>query len=236
MGGQIALHYLLYTLRSTTIRNRPEFAGVLLSSPFIALHPSTAPHWFTVRAGKLASKLAPGRQMAQKMDAQYMSRDPAVCREWTDDPLCHDTGTLAGMDGMLQRAADLVSLSQGQYVRSLTNELPCPVWMAHGSGDRVTSCKASQRLYDVLSAPGGDRSMRVFDDAYHKLEREPDGLSEAFIMEMGSWCERRARGERGVVEREGRKSLHAGRSANGGSSPGQGLSPTVSATNGGTKL
>lgn len=163
MGGAIALHYCLYTLRASTIRNRPPFAGLLLSAPFVALANDSAPHWFTLKAGRMASKLLPSKQLAQKMDPSFMSRDPAVCKEWADDPLCHDTGTLAGMSGMMQRASDLMALSQGSYVRNLTNELPCPVWVAHGGADRVTSVKATQRLFDVLSVMGGDRMMRVFD-------------------------------------------------------------------------
>lgn len=221
MGGQIALHYVLYTLRSSTIRNRPQFAGLLLSAPFIALAHGSQPAWITVKAGKVAAKVMPGKQMAQKMEAKYMCRDKAVCDEWVADPLCHDTGTLGGMAGMLQRAADLESLSTGAYVRSLTNELPCPVWVGHGDGDRITSCKATQRLYDVLSAPGGDRWMRVWPGAYHKLERETEGVKEEYLREVGEWCSRRARGERGVVE-GGRKSLHVSRSHGGGEEVGRG--------------
>jgi hypothetical protein len=96
-------------------------------------------------------------------------------------------------------------------VRTLTNELPCPVWVGHGEADRITSCKATQRLYDVLSAPGGDRTMRAFPDAYHRLEAEPEGTGEMFAAEVGEWCARRARGERGAVSAEARKSMHTTR-------------------------
>lgn len=212
MGGAIALHYTLFTLRSTTIRNRPPFAGLILSAPFVALDSHSAPSWVTVKAGKLAAKAFPNQQKASPMNAKYMCRDPAVCDAWTADPLCHDTGTLGGLAGMLSRAADLVSLSQGAYVRSLTNELPCPVWVGHGEADRVTSCKATQRLYDVLSAPEGDRTMRAFPEAYHMLHKEPGGTGEDFVREVGEWCLRRVKGEKGALPPEARKSMHVQRS------------------------
>jgi acylglycerol lipase len=212
MGGAIALHYTLYTLRSATIRNRPPLAGVILSAPFVALDHHSAPAWITVKAGKLAAKAFPNQQRLSKLDAKYMCRDPKVCEEWTNDSLCHDTGTLAGMAGMLARASDLVSLSQGAYVRSLTNELPCPIWVGHGEGDRVTSCKATQRLYDVLSAPEGDRTMHAFPNAYHMLHKEPEGTGEEFTQEIGEWCLRRVRGEKGALPAETRKSMHLHRS------------------------
>ncbi|ETN36924.1 uncharacterized protein HMPREF1541_07911 [Cyphellophora europaea CBS 101466] len=212
MGGAIALHYTLYTLRSTTIRNRPQLAGLILSAPFVALDHRSAPSWVTVKAGKLAAKAFPNQQRVNKLEAKYMCRDPQVCSDWVADPLCHDTGTLGGLSGMLQRAADLVSLSQGAYVRSLTNELPCPIWVAHGEADRVTSCKATQRLYDVLSAPEGDRTMRAFPGAYHMLHKEPDGTGQDFTREVAEWCVRRCRGERGALPPEARKSMHVSRS------------------------
>ena len=212
MGGAIALHYTLFTLRSSTIRNRPPFAGLILSAPFVALDSHSAPSWVTVKAGKLAAKAFPNQQRVSRMEAKYMCRDAAVCAAWTADPLCHDTGTLGGLAGMLSRAADLVSLSQGAYVRSLTNELPCPVWVGHGEADRVTSCKATQRLYDVLSAPNGDRTMRAFPDAYHMLHKEPNGTGEDFVREVGEWCQRRVKGEKGALPPEARKSMHVHRS------------------------
>lgn len=70
--------------------------------------------------------------------------------------------------------------------------------------------------------------MKVRDRAYHKLDREPNGVGEEYAREVGEWCHRRCLGQRGAIDREGRKSLHVGRSQGAGNGNGNG--------NGGTKL
>ena len=193
MGGAEVMHYMLSN-DSRITSTRPQFSGVLLEAPFIALDPSAAPNFIVVAAGKLAAKLMPNRQMLQKLDARYMSRSEQVRNEWVDDPLCHDTGTLGGLDGMLQRAADLVSLSQGHYLPTITNKLPrnTSIWVGHGDGDKVVSLDATRRLYGVLECEGGEREIKVYPGAYHKLHAEPDGVGEEFAKDVGTWIMNRA--------------------------------------------
>lgn len=176
MGGAEALHYALNPTYAST---RPHLSGLLLESPFIALDPSAAPNWFTVAAGRVAAKMFPTRQMPQKLDATYMSRSAKVRDEWVADPLCHDTGTLAGLAGMLDRAGELVAISEGKFVAGLSLKLPCPLWLGHGDGDRVTSYVASQRLFDVLEAPEEDRWFETYKGGYHKLRE--------FVLSSWSW-------------------------------------------------
>lgn len=58
----------------------------------------------------------------------------------TNDPLCHNTGTLLGLADLLERASDLNSGKKrlNSNVRSL--------WMAHGTGDECSSCDASEKF------------------------------------------------------------------------------------------
>jgi acylglycerol lipase len=53
------------------------------------------------------------RQLTNKLDPKLISRDPEVCKGFDEDPLCHDTGTLEGLAGMLDRTS---SLSSGKVV------------------------------------------------------------------------------------------------------------------------
>jgi acylglycerol lipase len=178
MGGAEALSFIL----STPL---PPIAGLILESPYIALHPSSQPSSLTVTLGKLAGRLLPNRKLKQKLDATYMSRDAKVRQDWVDDPLCHDTGTLAGLAGMLSRAADLVSLSSTpSSAPHLTTTLPCPLLLCHGTDDRVTSYPASKTLFEKLQ---GEKHFASYEAGYHKLHAEPEGKGEEFARDVGAW-------------------------------------------------
>ncbi|EXJ87102.1 hypothetical protein A1O3_04060 [Capronia epimyces CBS 606.96] len=185
MGGGEALCYVLST--SPEFQNRPPIKGLLLEAPYVELDPSEQPSSLVVSAGKLAAMVLPHTQMKQKLHATYMSHSPKVRQDWVDDPLCHDTGTLEGLKGLLQRSADLSALSHGRKVHGLSTRLPCPVWMAHGTSDRVVSPTAAERLFKVLEAPNGDKVYHSYPDGYHKLHAEPDGVGEQFIKDVASW-------------------------------------------------
>lgn len=97
MGGAEVLVYAAIGPKDvlSTIR------GFMVISPFIALHPSARPWKSTVVLGRLAGRMLPHRQMVNRLDATKLCRDPDVCQAYIADPLCHDTGTLEGLAGML---------------------------------------------------------------------------------------------------------------------------------------
>lgn len=185
MGGNELLTYMLST--SSAYSNRPSISGLLLEAPYIELDPSEQPNAVTVFAGKMAASLLPHLQLKQPLDAAFMSRSTKVQRDWIDDPLCHDTGTLEGLKGLLQRAGDLSALSHGRKVAGLTTKMPCPVLISHGTADKVISFPAAERLFSVLEAPGNDKVFQAYQGGYHKLHAEPDGDAERFAKDVGNW-------------------------------------------------
>jgi len=192
------LHYLLST--DPSLSPKPQIAGLLLESPLVGLHPDTQPNTITVMAGRMVARLMPHRQMKQDLDAAYMSRSEKVRRDWVDDPLCHDTGTLEGLAAMLDRSGSLIALSNGQQVTGLTNQLPCPIWLAHGDGDKVNAFEDSKRLCDALVVEGGDKEFKNYPGGYHKLHCEPEGIGEQFTRDAGEWMLKRARKETNDVD------------------------------------
>ncbi|KEF60168.1 uncharacterized protein A1O9_05018 [Exophiala aquamarina CBS 119918] len=185
MGGNESLYYLLSD--PAAFSNRPPIAGLLLEAPYIELDPSEQPSFLKVFAGKLAAFLLPTTQLKQKLDSTYLSHAAKVREDWVNDPLCHDTGTLEGLKGLLQRAGDLSSMSHGHQIAGLHPTLPCPVWLGHGTSDRVVSASAAKRLFDVLAAPEGDKVYQAYPDAYHKLHAEPDGVGQKFTNDVAGW-------------------------------------------------
>lgn len=185
MGGNETLYYLLSS--PPAFSDRPPLSGLLLEAPYIELDPSEQPSFLKVFAGKLAALLLPNTQLKQKLDSTYMSHSAKVRQDWVDDQLCHDTGTLLGLKGLLQRAGDLSSLSYGHHIAGLHPKLPCPVWLGHGTSDRVVSPQAAKRVFDILEAPDGDKVYQPYPDAYHKLHAEPDGIGEQFAKDVAGW-------------------------------------------------
>ena len=156
MGGAEVLQY--------AARGPPEIRsqirGYITESPYVALHPSAQPNRMTVIVGRLVSRVMPKRQMLQKLQPQWVSRDDTVQKEWAEDPLCHDTGTLEGLAGMLDRAHELdtglVVAKEGSF------------WIGHGNGDRVTSYDASKRWFERLEVE--DKEYKTYEGWFHKCE------------------------------------------------------------------
>ena len=98
--------------------------------------------------------------MVSKLAPEYQCRDLNVGKSWEADELCHDTGTLEGLAGMLDRGEQLntgkVTIDAGEGVR---------LWLGHGSGDLITSCEASKKFVDRCQVK--DKEFKVFDGYYH---------------------------------------------------------------------
>ena len=161
MGGAEILQYAACGPEDV----RAQIRGYLAESPYLTLHPSSQPSRFTVATGKLAARIMPKKQMVQKLESKWQSRDPAVNKEWADDELCHDTGTFEGLEGMIARGNELDkdivvvrdNAGQGQTVS---------VWIGHGNGDRVTSYEASKNWFDRLDVK--DKEFKTYEGWYHK--------------------------------------------------------------------
>ena len=198
-GGEI----LFLSLLQSHPQSMPRISGILLEAPYIAVHPSIQPNIFTVMAARLAAKVLPKYQLVQKLDSTMVSRSQQVCRDWEADVLCHHTGTLECLLGMTQRSADLTKLAEGQTLQGLGLKTvmglgehasdSVPVWIGHGTEDRGTSHVASETMLHKLDVK--DKTIQLYQGAYHKLHAEPDGVAEEFANDVASWIlERSSRG------------------------------------------
>ncbi|EDN97581.1 hypothetical protein SS1G_12434 [Sclerotinia sclerotiorum 1980 UF-70] len=123
-----------------TLASDPKYAdlmhsirGFLLEAPFVAFPKGFEPSFLTVFFGRLAGRFLPHRQMVNKLPPENLTRDPEVIKSINEDTLMHNTGTLEGLAGMLDRTA---AMNQGKTklnpgVRSL--------WLGHGTEDKGTS-------------------------------------------------------------------------------------------------
>lgn len=168
MGGAETLFY--------ASRGPPEILsqirGFIASAPLVALHPDTKPWHITVVLGRLAGKLLPKRQLVNRLDSKWLSHDEELNKQWEADELNHDTGTLEGLAGMLDRAAELdggrVLVNEGVGEGGKTRLL-----VTHGTDDHINDFEASKRFVERCRV--GDKTLLPYEGLYHngKFERKP---------------------------------------------------------------
>jgi acylglycerol lipase len=155
---------------------RQHIRGYLLESPFVDFDPKSKPSFVTVFFGRLAGKLLPHRQLTNKLDPKLISRDPAVCKSFDEDELCHDTGTLEGLAGLLDRTSHLADgkivipddAGEGGVTR---------IWIAHGDADGITDYNASKRLAEALQVK--DKEFKSYAGYYHRRKCVQDHLIQS---------------------------------------------------------
>ena len=160
MGHSMGGAEILYYAASGPEEVRKHIRGYLALAPYLVLHPAAQPSRALVFAGRLAKLFLPKRQMIQKLNSEWLCRDPEVAKSWEEDELCHDTGTLEGLSGMIDRGEELdrdaVVVSEGS------------LFVAHGSDDHVTSYEASKRWVERLKVE--DKEFKSYDGWYHVCE------------------------------------------------------------------
>jgi acylglycerol lipase len=178
---------------------RQHIRGYLLESPFVDFNAKSKPSFLTIFAGRMAGKLLPHRQLTNKLDPKLVSRDPAVCDSFDKDELCHDTGTLEGLAGMLDRTVQLaggkVNIPDDAGEGGVTR-----IWIAHGDADGITDYNATKRLADALQVK--DKEFKSYAGYFHRCKQvrrsgcsqltlavhdEPSPDKEVFMEDVANW-------------------------------------------------
>lgn len=174
----------------------PEYAelvskirGWVLEAPFLAFPEGEEPSSLKVFMGRLVGRLLPRQHLVNKIPAEYLSRDPAWQKSVDADTLCHDTGTLEGLAGMLDRTSDLGSgkLKLSRGVKAM--------FVAHGTADRVTSFKASKAWFGGQEMD--DAEFKEYEGCLHQLHA--DHCKDEFSQDVSKWIlDRAERGDGGA--------------------------------------
>jgi acylglycerol lipase len=174
MGGAEILHYASNGPSDILAHIR----GFIASAPLISLHSDTRPFKATVYAGRLAGRVLPKFQLVNKLDPKWLSRDPEQNKLWEQDELCHDTGTLEGLAGMLDRGLQLESYKvlpkEGTGEGGKTRLLAL-----HGTGDHVNAYEAT-KAYVERCTELSDKELKSYDGWYHNSKLSFD-LTRASI-------------------------------------------------------
>ncbi|KAH8161822.1 hypothetical protein CIB48_g6429 [Xylaria polymorpha] len=138
------------------------------------------PSWLIVMAARMASRLLPGWQIVSRLDPKYMCRDETTRSLWPADDLCHDTGTLEGIVGMLDRAKEL------QIGRpEIRDRDGLSIAAFHGTGDMVCDFEATEKYFEDL--PVKDKKLFVYEGVYHCIHLEPEEDKKRFTNDVAEW-------------------------------------------------
>lgn len=148
-GGLVALSYAL------SDRPRPDL--LILSATALT---ADLPAWKQIMV-RLLGGVAPTVSVANGIDGELLSRDPAVGAAYVTDPLnYHRTTTALGRQLLLAQERALAGLDR----------LAVPTLVIHGGRDRLVPT-ASSEVFTPL--PLVDR--RVYPDLRHETLNEPEG-------------------------------------------------------------
>ena len=148
-GGNIVSNFILR-------RSSSEIHGAILSSPWLKL--SFEPSKAEQLMARLMSKIYPSFTQSNGLDAEFLSRDPAVGVAYQNDPLVH----IKISAGLFTEA-----LANGSYALQHAGELCHPVLIFHGTDDSITSFRASQEF-----ARSSMANLKLWPDMRHETHNE----------------------------------------------------------------
>ena len=168
MGGLIGCNYLL--------RHQSEFAGAVLSGP--AIKTDLEPGFVQMVLLRLLALMIPQLGML-KLNAEGVSRDPDVVREYLADPLVFQGKMSARM---------LRELFAGMHaVQDSAASIALPILILHGGADSMTSPDGSRFLYEHIGS--SDKTLNIYPGLYHEIFNEPE---RAVVLEnVLTWCDTR---------------------------------------------
>ena len=166
MGGLVAALY--------AIDHQRDLAGLVLSAPFFESADRTPAALLTI--APIVSALAP-RLAVAPFDSSGISRDPAVVRAYTSDPLVY-TGRVRVRFGN-----ELLKAAAGVLPRA--SQLALPLLVMQGDADRVASVAAAEAIFRGAASP--DKTLRHYPGLYHEIFNEPE--RDAVIADLLGWLD-----------------------------------------------
>jgi len=168
MGGGIVFAY--------GVERPDDYDLMVLSGPAVAAQTAISP--LLAWVAKAVGAIAPGLPL-QELDANAVSRDPAVVNAYNTDPLVYH----GKIPGGIARALLLVGETMPQRAAALT----APLLVVHGSEDRLISVDGSRQLVDAVGS--SDVELKVYPGLYHEVFNEPE--REQVLNDVVSWINAR---------------------------------------------
>jgi alpha-beta hydrolase superfamily lysophospholipase len=153
MGGGIVFTY--------GIEYPDEYAAMVLSGPAVYAQDGLSP--VLVAVAKVLGRIAPGFPV-EKLDADAVSRDPAVVAAYKSDPLVHQGKLPAGIARAL--------IGVGESMPQRASALSAPLLVVHGEKDSLIPVAGSHVLVEHVATE--DVHLKVYPGLFHEVFNEPE--------------------------------------------------------------
>ena len=167
-GGLLVLRHVLA---------RPGgIAGIIVSSPFLGMHPTAAPSAPLHMVANVISTFSPKLMFSKIAEPKFLSRDPQVAKAYVDDPLVSDSVSARWFTEVLRAQADTLARAPDLAVPALVMQ----------SGDDRLADPAATRAW-VAAAPSELVDYVEWDGLYHEMFNEPE--KEQVFEKMEGWLD-----------------------------------------------
>ncbi|XP_024436141.1 monoglyceride lipase isoform X2 [Desmodus rotundus] len=171
MGGAIAI---------LTAAEKPgHFSGMVLISPLVLANPESATT-FKVLAAKVLNLVLPNMSLGP-IDASVLSRNKAEVDLYNTDPLICRAG--------LKVCFGIQLLNAVSRVERALPKLTLPFLLLQGSADRLCDSKGAYLLME--SAKSQDKTLKIYEGAYHVLHKELPEVTNSVFHEINMWISQR---------------------------------------------
>lgn len=170
-GGLLSLLY--------AEQNPERLDGVVVSSPFLGIHPDSRPSPVLTATSRFLSRVAPKMMFSKVANPAFLSRDPEVEKNYLDDPLVSDQVSVRWAVSVMD--AQQKALSEASL-------MTIPALVMQAGDDRLADPEATRTW--VASAPGDLVDYVEWDGYYHELFNEPLLDRRLVFDTMESWLQR----------------------------------------------
>jgi alpha-beta hydrolase superfamily lysophospholipase len=169
-GGLLSLLY--------AEKNPDNLHGVVVSSPFLGIHPDSKPSPLVMGASNIISKITPKLMFSKVADPSYLSRDPQVESDYVNDPLVSSRVSA-------RWATEVFDAQRTAIAEAPLMTIPSLVMQA--GEDRLADPEATRSW--VASAPEDLVEYVEWDGYYHELFNEPLLERRKVFDKMERWLE-----------------------------------------------
>lgn len=150
LGGNIALSYYF--------EEKNDFDAIIITSPWFKLANPFSNRILPII--DVLRHIAPILSFNNRLSAKYLSRNNSVEMDYLKDPLVHNKISVK-----LFYLSSLV----GKNISALGYRINVPLLLMHGTGDNITSCKASANF---ARNTGIYTTYKEWEGAFHELHNE----------------------------------------------------------------
>jgi alpha-beta hydrolase superfamily lysophospholipase len=169
-GGLLVLRHVLA---------RPDgIEGIIVSSPFLGMHPNAAPSAPLHVVANIISTFSPKLMFSKVAEPRFLSRNPSVAEAYVNDPLVSNTVSARWFTEVLRAQADTLARAP---------DLTVPALVMQSGDDRLADPEATRAW--VAAAPADLVDYVEWDGLFHEMFNEPE--KQQVFEKMDGWLEER---------------------------------------------